>query len=180
MRSVRRVFDDVVAADMTDEPERLHGTWRSTIARCADFTRTLDRLDLGLRPGILAHALGMPAASALHKLLRSRRLPPFRLLRNWYYVVAMTERFSEQETVSQFALAKGKSPSEYYRLIVRVTGHSWGCVSAHGATWAKRHALSQWAIWVGDDEPTDPWCGRRLHNGPGECQGSCRMTCYAL
>lgn len=141
---------------MTDGPERLGGTWRSTIARCADFTGMLDRLDLGLRPGLLAHGLGMPSASALHKLLRSRRLPPFRLLRDWYYVVAMTERFSGQDTVSQFALAQRKNPSEYYRLVVRVTGQSWGCVSTHGATWAKRHALRQWEIWLGDAEPTDP------------------------
>lgn len=61
--------------------------WNDTMRRSGDLLRLFDPCDLGLLITRIALALGLKDKNELQRLLRFRRLPPFKLLRNWYYVI---------------------------------------------------------------------------------------------
>ncbi|MCC6241530.1 MAG: hypothetical protein IT353_01760 [Gemmatimonadaceae bacterium] len=85
---------------------------------------------------------------ALGELLSLRALPSYDRLRDLYYVVVITERFSAIQTVSKFASCHGARPADYYRLVERATGCRWSEVKRNGLIWTKAFALTHWGRWI--------------------------------
>ena len=119
--------------------------WLSIVARCTEVTHLFEGCHLSLRVSHAANMLGLPNKQALQQMLLARRLPPFQRLRNWYYVVHLTERFAKEGALSRWALRRGDDPSGYYKLVRVTTGHTWNQVRARGPEWARTMALHVWA-----------------------------------
>ena len=119
--------------------------WLSIVARCTEVTHLFEGCHLSLRVSHAANMLGLPNKQALQQMLLARRLPPFQRLRNWYYVVHLTERFAKEGALSTWALRRGDDPSGYYKLVRVTTGHTWNQVRARGPEWARTMALHVWA-----------------------------------
>lgn len=122
--------------------------WMATRERFATFLPQLDKLDLSVTSSVIARAIGLANSKSLTIVLRTLRLPPFRTLRDWYYVVRMTEQFATTASLSSFALSRSKNPSEYYRLVRRVSGQPWNSIKVLGTCWAKEQALIHWSPWT--------------------------------
>lgn len=118
--------------------------WQSVMARCHDLLPYFAELQLNVTATRVACSLGIARADALRALLIGRRLPPFRVMRDWYYIVRLVERFGGGQSIADWALRRGDSPSVYYRLVRQVTGQPWRVVAARGPGDAKVHALRFW------------------------------------
>lgn len=93
--------------------------------RWAAFFEVLDIGDLRLSPLDCAKRLGLHSGSEIERELRSRGLPRFRLLRDWFYVVRLHERAAAAGSLSAVAAQRGDYPSVHYRFVQRVTGRDW-------------------------------------------------------
>jgi hypothetical protein len=131
--------------------------WLETLARMSELVPMLESIDLKLRATGVAKQLQLRDAAALRQWLAARELPPFQLVRDWYYVVALAQRFSAKPTattssptVSDWALCAGQSSSVYYSFVKRVTGDSWKTVRDAGSTASRRRALKIWEAYRRD------------------------------
>lgn len=122
--------------------------WELVIARTGLLEPVLQRIDLSLSAQRAALEVGMESGQALTRWLRSRHLPPFKLLRDWYYVAVLSEHSSNGCSLATFALQRNQYPSIYYRFVDRVTGHAWRIVRQRGVGWVRASALQQWAHWT--------------------------------
>ena len=122
--------------------------WSVVLERVGDLRPYLDELQLSLSSGVLAGRMNLEGPKTLNALLWSRGLPSYDRLRDLYYVVAITERFSDTQTISKFALSRCARSAGYYRLFERTMCITWTAVKCNGSTWAKAFALNQWAIWI--------------------------------
>lgn len=122
--------------------------WELVIARIGQLEPVLRPVDLSLSAQGAALALGLENSSSLSRWLRSRHLPPFKSLRDWYYVACLTEHTSDGCSLATFALQRNQYPSIYYRFVDRVTGQPWSTVRQRGVAWVRATALQQWAHWT--------------------------------
>ena len=143
-RSVVQSFPNCDETDVT----RLTGSWKEVTGRMGGLTLALDQLQLGFDARSAAQELMLEDTRDLARWLRARRLPPYMLLRNWYYVALLSERFSTDRSLSSFALHRNQYPSVYYRFVDRVCGRSWSEVRYLGPRWVQATALGQWAPWI--------------------------------
>lgn len=103
-----------------------------------------------------AERLGLPSRFALARRLRRLELPPFRALHARIRVLAMLgEAGTEGASLSHLALRHGEDPASWFRLVRRVTGYSWSCLSARGLP----RLVCQTAlfIWGGSVMVTAEW-----------------------
>ncbi len=125
--------------------------WTACVARFADLLVFFATLKLSVSETQVALAMGLPNADALRRLLMKRELPPFSLLRDWYYVVIMLERDEAGNAVANWSLEQGSYPDVYYGFAQRVTGLRWGLIKRRGSLWAKRRAVNAWGPHMGFD-----------------------------
>lgn len=108
----------------------------------------LDQCDLALTSRHAAAKSGFASASELERFLRHSGLPPYRLLRDWWYLVALLRRAENGESIVSFALGNRKDPAPYYRFAVRVSGQKWVELKRRGTDWATTMALNAWAPFL--------------------------------
>ena len=122
--------------------------WDATLALCGDLLPYLAELRLSVSATQVATAMRLPNADALRRLLLKRRLPPFRVLRDWYYLVRMLERAERGEALGAWSMQRGDYADVYYRFVARLTGQRWGKLVQRGSAWAKAGAVAAWAPYV--------------------------------
>lgn len=125
--------------------------WAAIQSRWPELFDHFRECDLGLRAALLAPILGLESPHALETELRMRRLPPFRLLRNWCYLVRLLEENEHGETISALALTRGRDPAMYYRFVRRTSGLLWTESQDRGSDWARATALKVWSPFIGTD-----------------------------
>ncbi|WP_396215652.1 hypothetical protein [Gemmatimonas sp.] len=130
---------------------RTESEWSVTLQRLGPLQPILEQLSLRLTATGAARSIGLRSPSELRRWLTDRRLPPFQLLRDWYYVVRLIERFTPSENGSPFdvslanwALREGKAPSVYYMFVLRVAERPWSVLRSSGPRIAKERALRMW------------------------------------
>lgn len=128
--------------------------WCETLQRFADLQPLLADTRLRVTATHAAGYLGLPSSEALRSWLDARQLPPFKRLRNWYYLVALLERSERGEAIACWALTRGENPAVYYKFARSVGGVPWTQLRKRGSTDAKRRALSLWAVQRGDLDDT--------------------------
>jgi hypothetical protein len=99
--------------------------WAAVLDRASEILPCFADLRLDMRATVVATILGLERSDQLGRWLRRHKLPPFRLLRNWIYIVRLAEQNAEGISLSGWALAQGRYPSMYYRLVVETTGLPW-------------------------------------------------------
>lgn len=123
----------------------IEARWTACLLRFADLLPFFASLRLKVSETQVARAMGLPNADTLRRLLRKRGLPPFRLLRDWYYVVVMVERAESGNAVAKWSMHDGSYPDVYYRFAQHLTGMLWSMTVKHGSQGAKERALAAWA-----------------------------------
>lgn len=103
--------------------------WSLMVSKYERLFTVLDEVDLRLSPRRCAERLGLSSAAQLARELRTRGLPRFRLLRDWYYVVRLHQQALADGALSIVAAKRGDYPSVLYRFMHRVTGRDWQSLS---------------------------------------------------
>ena len=134
-------LDDTGAPGNADATEQ----WREIRVRLGALAELFAELRLGVTVADACAALGVADRDALSRALAHRRLPPFRLLKNWCQVVAMAQHAAGGTSLCDLALQRGEYPAAYYRLVRSTTGHPWTVVESRGLVWLTRMALHAWA-----------------------------------
>ncbi len=119
--------------------------WLELRVRMGALAELFAELRLAVTVADACAALGVSDRGELSRELARRRLPPFRLLKNWFQVVEMARRAEHGTSLCNFALSRGEYPAAYYRLVSSTTGHSWTEVESRGLAWLERLALQAWA-----------------------------------
>jgi hypothetical protein len=120
--------------------------WHKVIEACGPLPSLWASVDLTLSSRRAAHAIGVRDSDALREWLRERRLPPYLVLRNWYYVLRLVE-LAEQGSLAQWALNGERDPATYYRFVAREAGMSWRRVRRGGVQVVRTLALEVWLPW---------------------------------
>ena len=118
--------------------------WREICIRLGALTELFAELRLGVTVADACAALGVTDRGALSRELAHRRLPPFRLLKNWCQVIAMVRHTAGRTSLCDLALQRGEYPAAYYRLVRSTTGHPWTEVERRGLVWLTQLALQVW------------------------------------
>ena len=134
-------LDDTGASGDADAAEQ----WRALRVRLGALAELFAELRLGVTVTDACAALGVADRDALSRELAHRRLPPYRLLKNWCQVVAMAQHAAVGTSLCDLALQRGEYPAAYYRLVRSTTGHPWTVVESRGLVWLTRLALQAWA-----------------------------------
>jgi hypothetical protein len=119
------------------------------MAACVPLPSLWASVDLTLSSRRAAAALGVRNSDALRDWLRERRLPPYRTLRDWFYVVRLVE-LAEYGSLAQWALRDARDPATYYHFVERVTGMTWGTVRRGGVRSIRGRALDVWRPWCAE------------------------------
>ncbi len=122
--------------------------WESVEVRMGDVARVLRELQLGKTADDIARSVGLSDARALRDDLVRKKLPPYRLLRNWYTVVVFVERALGARSLCSVALSLTDDPSKYYRLARVVTGRPWTDVIQRGLAACQTDALDAWRPYL--------------------------------
>lgn len=133
------------SADGRDDMER---AWIDVMQRCADLMPFFADSRLDVSATQVARQLGVRRAQGLERLLRMRGLPPFRLLRNWIYIVQLAQRHERGESVARWAMRRGEYPTPYYRMAIHETGQLWSVVAARGSAWCMAEAMLRWTPYL--------------------------------
>lgn len=134
--------------DMNDEQ------WNArTLCRWPQLFALLDSLDLRLSPRRCATLLGLKSKAELERELRIRRLPRFRLLRDWWYLLRIHER-AQRSSLARLAASRGDYPFVLYRFVERTAGKGWREVSLLERDALREAALRAWTVSV----LKDPLC----------------------
>jgi hypothetical protein len=120
--------------------------WHKVIEACGPLPSLWASVDLTLSSRRAAHALGVRDSDALREWLRERRLPPYLVLRNWYYVVRLVE-LAELGSLAQWALNDARDPATFYHYVERTTGLSWRTIRDAGVRPIRARALHVWRPW---------------------------------
>ena len=134
-------LDDTGAPGNADATEQ----WREIRVRLGALAELFAELRLGVTVADACAALGVTDRGALSRELAHRRLPPFRLLKNWCQVIAMVRHTAGRTSLCDLALQRGEYPAAYYRLVRSTTGHPWSEVERRGLVWLTQRALQVWA-----------------------------------
>jgi len=116
------------------------------MAACAPLLPLWASVDLTLSARRAAHAMGLHDSDELRDWLRERGLPPYLLLRNWYYVVQLLE-LAERGSLARWALEGARDPATYYRFSERTTGMTWKALRDAHRPSIRAHALDMWQPW---------------------------------
>lgn len=122
--------------------------WRRLLEACGPLVLLWASVDLTFSARRAARSLFLKDTRALLGWLVERRLPPYQILRNWYFVVRLAE-IAENGSLSKWALQNGRDPAIYYRFIERTTGASWKVIREGGLKATRLRAirvLSPWRI----------------------------------
>lgn len=136
--------DDLKSEDR--ERRRIDAEWTEMENRWPALWEQLSTVNLRICATSIALALGLVRADKLGRELRARRLPPFRLLRNWKFVVELAQLHEDGVPISRWAMSEGSYPHMYYRLVEETTGMKWGEVRRLGVSTMKVAALNSWAM----------------------------------
>ena len=122
--------------------------WDRVVQASGDLWPFLTECRLGLSRKAAARLLGFPSGDALDRDLQDRMLPSFPLLRNWSYVVLLTEADVAGRSLWRFVLRQNGDPSMYYRFIRKTTGHTWQDVKSRGPGWTRSEACRMWSPYL--------------------------------
>lgn len=103
---------------------------------------------LGFSRAAAARILGFSSGQALDHDLRERPLPPFRVLRDWIYLVLLLEQDARGISLSGWVTEQNGNPSTYYRFVHNLTGRTWGEVKKLGVAWARAEACRHWGPYL--------------------------------
>lgn len=117
--------------------------WYSVASEARQLIDHWCDVDLSLSRRGIAARLGLSNSESVDRWLRSRRLPPYGLFRDWYYVVRLVE-IAGETTLAKWALSQGRDPAVYYRFVERVVRAPWKDVRGRGVAWVRRRALDVW------------------------------------
>ena len=145
---------DELQTDARDESESEADTmrnWAALMERCSDLLPLFADIRLKVREASAVDALRLASRKVLRQLLRSRKLPPFLVLRDWCYVVQLVDRFGlYEDSIGQWAMQRGEYASVYYTFVERVTDLRWTDLRRHGPLWARARALHMWHPYMVD------------------------------
>ncbi len=122
--------------------------WAEVMQRCADLLPFFVETRLDLSATRVAIQMGVRRAQGLERMLRTRRLPPFRSLRNWIYIVQLVQRHESGESVAHWAMQQGEYPTPYYRMVTKESGLLWSDVVGRGSAWCKAEGLRRWRPYL--------------------------------
>lgn len=135
---------------MTKNP--VSAEWTLLLEKLHPLSALWYDLDLAVSARKAALELGLQRSAVLDEWLRTRGLPQYQLVRDWYYVVRLLE-LSEEVALSRWSLMRGRDPAMYYRLVTRVTRLSWTEVRDRGLPWARWRATQ--ALGLGERRRSD-------------------------
>lgn len=118
--------------------------WESICTRFDDIVPLLRCLKLRTSAKDVAKHLNLLRHGDLKQHMRERNLPPFRILRDWFYLVELVQISHGDQSLCGWALKRGEQPAVYYRFVRGLAGLKWGDVQTKGPDWAKRQALKIW------------------------------------
>jgi len=119
--------------------------WKETLSRFTELHPLFAELRLDVTAKRAASHLGLADSRALSAWLRGRHLPPFKILRDWYFVVLMVERDADGDAIARWTLHTGMNPSVYYNFVRACTQSTWTAVKVAGVLSAKQKALQIWS-----------------------------------
>lgn len=122
--------------------------WLELQVRMGALAELFAELRLAVTVADACATIGVADRSELSRELARRRLPPFRLLKNWFQVVEMVNHSERGTSLCTLALRRGEYPAAYYRLVKSTTGHSWTEVESKGIVWLKQLAFQAWAPYT--------------------------------
>jgi hypothetical protein len=115
--------------------------WAAVEMRMGELAQVFGAIELGRSKASVARAVGLSTASDLTRWLRVQRLPPYRLLRNWYIVVSLVDCCGASRSLAR---------SSMYRMVRATSGRAWGELREHGAVSCRRPALLAWRSFILD------------------------------
>ena len=135
-----------------DQAKRGHtmpACWGQVVRASGELWDWLAECRLGFTRPVAARVLGHDSGDAHDEALRERNLPPFKLLRDWVYVVLLLEREERgQPSVHQWVRRQNGDPAMYYRFVKKVTGLPWREVKKRGSLWARKEACRMWGPYL--------------------------------
>lgn len=129
-----------------DDEVKMH--WLELRVRMGALAELFAELRLAVTVADACATIGVADRSELSRDLARRRLPPFRLLKNWFQVLEMARHAERGTSLCNLALSRGEYPAAYYRLVSSTTGHSWTEVESRGLAWLERLALQAWEPYM--------------------------------
>ena len=124
--------------------------WAAVEMRMGELAQVFGAIELGRSKASVARAVGLSTSSDLTRWLRVQRLPPYRLLRNWYIVVSLVDCCGASRSLARLALDRSVDPSSMYRMVRATSGRAWGELREHGAVSCRRPALLAWRSFILD------------------------------
>jgi len=124
--------------------------WKAVLSRYHEVFQLLDEVRFDYSATYIARLVGFGRGDRLERELALRGLPPFRLLRNWMYVVRLATHHRNGVSVAKLALTSGQFPAMYYRLIRSTTGSQWNSIKDESDCTFKQRALVAWSHYVGE------------------------------
>lgn len=129
-----------------DDEVEMH--WLELRVRMGALADLFAELRLAVTVADACATSGVTDRGELSRELARRRLPPFRLLKNWFQIVEIVNNSERGTSLCTLALRRGEYPAAYYRLVKSTTGHSWTEVESKGIVWLKRLAFQAWAPYT--------------------------------
>ena len=119
--------------------------WCEVERRLGPLAGLFSEVRLRVSSADACRALELSSRTALNRELAERKLPPFRLLKNWYQVWRMVHLAETGGgSLCTLALHGGEYPAAWYRMVKSTTGYSWCDVRERGSDWVMRCALQAW------------------------------------
>ena len=146
--------DTPTRATRADDVRETDRQWADVMHRGIDLLPFFAETRLNVSASRVARAIGVRRAQGLAQLLRKRELPPFKLFRNWIYIVQLVERAECDDKVAHWAMHRGEYPGPYYRLVALEVGESWSVVAERGCQWCRSEALRRWQPYTANRLPT--------------------------
>lgn len=125
-------------------PDDVDARWEAKLRQLAPLLSAFDELRLGFNESDAARTLGVRDVRALRAWLAQQRLPPYRQLRDWYYIVQFVTRFGGENSMTAWALRRGDPPRAYSRFVRQVTGRSWNELKRFSPKSVQKYVLALW------------------------------------
>lgn len=119
--------------------------WDYVERSCPELLALFDELDLNLTAPTAGKALHFADGAAFARWLSRHELPPYHILRNWWYVVEVHRRSLDGQSLYALAAHQGRELATLSRFVVRITGERWSSLKLESELSLRRRAVMVWA-----------------------------------
>lgn len=122
--------------------------WDQVVQTAENLWPMVRECRLGFSRAAAARIRGFSSGQALDLDLRDRGLPPFRVLRDWIYLVLLLEQDARGTPLGRWVADQNGNPATYYRFVRELTGLTWGQVKTLGVAWARAEGCRHWGPYI--------------------------------